>query len=346
MPRPLWRRCSRAARPFTCARSIHGALTGLAVVLLAASSPAHAQPTGFDLSIANIMRGPEHYGWEPAQVRWTADGHWLYFRWVEAESAWDTPMRWFRVRPTAGSTPEAVSEAHADSVAPYLATGPVTRDGRTRAVSAGGDLWLIDTRRGRARRLTETVASEGDPRFSADERQLLFLREGNAFALDLATGAVRQLTDVRAGTAPRDSTRAGGQRGALVQDQLDLLQVIRDRARTDSVARASRDETAARRLPVLYAPAGERIASLSVSPNLRHAVVITTATGTGARTADVPNYVTSSGYTEMIPTRSKVGDAQSRSRAWRVDLMTGAMTLVPVIGRDTSERAGAVQIVG
>jgi dipeptidyl aminopeptidase/acylaminoacyl peptidase len=325
------------------------ALRGLCLALLTAPVTAlGAQPAGpsFDLSVANIMRGPEHYGWEPQQVRWTADGQWLYFRWVEAGSAWDTPLAWYRVRPTAGATPERVSDAHADSVAPSLATGPLTRDGRTRAVAAGGDLWLVDTRRGTTRRLTETVAGESDPRFSADERHLLFLREGNAYALELATGGVRQLTDIRAGTAPRDSAAATGQRGALVQDQRDLLQVIRDRARADSIARATRDAAAARRLPVLYAPAGERIVSVSVSPNLRVAIVITSAAGTGARTADVPNYVTSSGYAEMIPTRSKVGDAQSRARAWRVDLASGAMTAVPVIGTDSTARAASVQVSG
>ncbi len=322
-----------------------GTLLALSLVSSASASAQPAAPA-FDLSVANIMRGPEHYGWEPQQVRWTADGQWVYFRWVPAGSAWNTPMSWHRVRPAAGETPERVDEAHADSIAPYLASGPVTRDGRTRAVSANGDLWLIDTRRGSARRLTETVAGEADPRFSADERHLLFQREGNAYALELATGAVRQLTDVRSGTAPRDSARATGQRGALVQDQLDLLNVIRDRARTDSTARAMREAAASRRLPVLYAPAGERITSVSVSPNLTVAVMLTTVAGTGARTADVPNYVTASGYSEMIPTRSKVGDAQSRTRAWRVDLATGARTALPVIGTDTAQRAASVSIVG
>ena len=116
------------------------------------------------------MRGPEHYGREPAQGRWTADCQVLYFRWAAAESAWDAPMSTYRVRPVGGSQPELVSDAHTDSIAPYTTSGPLTRDGRTRVVSANGDLWLIDTRRGSARRLTETVADESDPRFSSDER--------------------------------------------------------------------------------------------------------------------------------------------------------------------------------
>ncbi len=327
--------------------SSHRLRSAVVLALFGAPVALGAQPAGasFDLSIANIMRGPEHYGREPAQVRWTADGQWIYFRWTEAEARWDAPLSWFRVRPTAGAAPERLDDAHADSIAPYLASGPLTRDRRTRAVAANGDLWLIDTRRGSARRLTETVASESDPRFSVDERHLLFMRENNAYALELSSGSIRQLTDVRTGTAPRDSARAAGQRGALVQDQLDLLQVIRDGARRDSITRASRDSAASRRLRPLFAPAGERVASVSVSPNMRHAIVTTMAAGTGARATDVPNYVTASGFTEDIPSRSKVGDTQSRMRAWRLDLQTGALSAVATIGGDTAASAASVQIV-
>ncbi len=314
------------------------ALTPLSLMAQPAAAP-------FDLSIANIMRGPEHYGREPAQVRWTADGQWLYFRWAPAESAWDAPTSNYRVRPVAGSQPEVVSESHADSIAPYIADGPLTRDRRTRAVSANGDLWLIDTRRGSVRRLTETVASETEPRFSSDQRNLLFMRESNAYALELSSGAVRQLTDVRTGAAPRDSARATGMRGVLGQDQQDLLQVIRDGARSDSVARTSRDAAAARRLKPLYAPAGERVVSVSVSPAITSAIVLTMASGVGARASVVPNYVTASGFTEDIPSRSKVGEAQGSMRAWRLDLASGALSALALIGTDTAARAASAQVV-
>ncbi len=317
----------------------------LCLVVTPLSLAAQSTASAFDLSIANIMRGPEHYGREPAQVRWTADGQWLYFRWAAAESAWDAPMSTYRVRPVGGSQPELVSEAHADSIAPYTASGPLTRDRRTRAVSANGDLWLIDTRRGSARRLTETVANESDPRFSSDERQLLFMRESNAYALELSSGAVRQLTDVRTGAAPRDSAPATGMRGALLQDQQDLLQVVRDGARSDSVSRASRDAAAARRLQPLYAPAGERIVSVSVSPAMQSAIVLTMASGTGARATIVPNYVTASGFTEDIPARSKVGEAQSSMRAWRLDLASGTLSSLALIDADSTTRAASAQVV-
>src|SRR5687767_1931808 len=94
----------------------------LAAALLAA--PAAAQQSGrFDFTIANIMRGPEVYGREPQNVRWTADGQWIYFQWLEPGSNWRLPAKQFRVRAQAGAKPEAV--APADIAAVQFADGGV-----------------------------------------------------------------------------------------------------------------------------------------------------------------------------------------------------------------------------
>ncbi|MDI1240958.1 MAG: hypothetical protein PSX80_03430, partial [bacterium] len=38
----------------------------------------------FELSIDNIMRGPELVGYEPTAVRWSPDSQKVYFRWKRA----------------------------------------------------------------------------------------------------------------------------------------------------------------------------------------------------------------------------------------------------------------------
>ncbi len=333
-------------------------LPGAFVVVLVASAPVAAPTTasaqtapGFALTIPNIMRGPEHFGREPGNVQWSADGQWLYFQWNPPGTAWDAPSQTYRVRAMAGATPEAVTDAQLDSIVPLLASGPGTRDGRRRVVSARGDLYLFETRaNGRnatMRQLTETVAAESDPRFSADGRHVLFLRDGNAFAIELAAGSLRQLTDVRSGPAPRDSARAIGMRGALDRQQRELLEVVRDRQRDDSLAKARRDRAAARALPAVYLPNGERLAALSVSPNFRSAVLLTAAAAPGAaRNTIVPNYVTGSGFTEDLPSRSKVGDAVARFRSYRLDLATGKLTALHPIAGDSTRAISQARFVG
>ncbi len=307
----------------------------------------HAQSAAqFDLTIPNIMRGPEHFGREPANVQWSADGTWLYFMWNSAGTKWDEPMRPYRVRTIAGATPERVTDAQMDSVAPLLADGPRTRDGKVRAVAARGDLFLIDTKKGTTRRLTETVAIESDPRFSVDEKQLLFARDGNAFVLELSTGSIKQLTDFRTGPAPRDSARATGMRAALERQQRELLEVVRDKQRADSVAKAERDANDARHLKPIYFANGERMTSFSVSPTLRTAVVLTAIVAPQpARTTIVPNYVTSSGFTEEINGRTKVGDVNARVRAYRLDLASGKLQTLHVVNGDSTRVASQVRFM-
>lgn len=338
---------------------------------------ASAQTKPFALTVPNIMRGPELYGREPANVRWSADNQWIYFNWNPPGTAWDLPTAPYRVRASAGAKPELVTQAHVDSMAPYLTDGPTTRDGVTRAVSARGDVFLIDRKTGRARQLTSTVAAETSPMFSADEKFLLFQSAGNAFAIELATGLTKQLTDLRTGTAPSDFVaRATGQQGALERDQLQLLEVIRDRARADSVQRAARQlATNSVALKPIY-PGNDRLVSMNVSPNMRTALIVTVGASSGGagrggggrggaeappvqgppqnaaaaganRSIIVPAYVTSSGYTEDIPGRTKVGgDNGSRFRVGQVNLATGSIKWLSATGNEPDAMLTGVQFMG
>src|SRR5262249_28653267 len=70
-------------------------------------------------------------------------------------------------------------------------------------------------------------------------------------------------------------------------------------------------------------PAGQSVASLSLSPDGRYVVANTIQPASGSKNVIVPNYVTESSYTEEITSRSKVGDAQSRTRMVVLDVETG-----------------------
>jgi dipeptidyl aminopeptidase/acylaminoacyl peptidase len=308
----------------------------LAFVALTAAPLAAQQPT-FDFSIANIMRGPELYGREPSNVRWTPDGQWIYFQWLPAGSSWKETLKPFRVRAQAGARPERISEAQADSAAPLLADGALSPDRTQRVVSVRGDLFVVDLRKSVARRLTETIAPENSPRFSPDGQRVLFVRDGNAWSIELTSGATRQLTDIRAAEANAARARAGGdtQRGALERDQRILFEVIRDQLAADSVRRAesaARDSLGIR--PVTLA-AGERLAQLLMSPAGNAVLFTTTTAASDARNGIVPNYVTASGFTEDIPNRTKVGDAQPRTRLGYQQLPRGDVKWLRSIDSDS-----------
>jgi dipeptidyl aminopeptidase/acylaminoacyl peptidase len=343
----------------------------LALSLASASTPAApglAQPATakpkFDLTIANIMRGPEVYGREPSQIRWTPDGQWIYFQWLPPGTDWRETPKPYRVRAQAGAKPERVSATQMDSVAPLVTPGALSRDRAWRVTEVRGDIWLVDLRASTARRLTQTVGVESGSRFSTDGRSVIFVRDGNAFAIELSTGTTRQLTDIRTpepgsaaptvgaggrgggrggrgGAEPPQAQQSGRGRGgnpqrtALEEDQRRLFEAIRDRLRTDSLNRAAvRDDPAMPRTVTLGA--NERVTQLSVSPAMTAVLFTTTVPATDARTGIVPDYVTSSGYTEDIPNRTKVGDVVATGRMGFMTLPRGEVVWIRPIDGDST----------
>ena len=320
----------------------------LALLALLAAAPISAQQA-FDLSVRNIMRGPELYGREPGQVRFTADGQWIYFRWLAPGAAWNAELKPYRVAARAGATPEVVTDAHMDSVAPMLATGRRSRDGRLEVLSANGDLWLrtrTTAARGATsiahRRITQTNGAESDPKFSLDEKHILFVRDNNAYAFEIATGLTRQLTDLRSGTAPRDAERPTGQRGALAEQQRFLFEVIRDELQADSIQRANRRAAESRALPTVWIPQAERITTVSVSPDAKSAILSTFTPAAATKGSDVPDFINADGYPRMIPGRTKVGDAQATQKVGHLDLATGKVTWLKLV--PDSGSAGGAQV--
>jgi dipeptidyl aminopeptidase/acylaminoacyl peptidase len=316
--------------------------------LVAAPLTAQSPSGRFDLSIPNIMRGPELYGRPPQNPRFTPNGEWIYFSWLPPGTDWRETNKPYRVRAQAGATPERVTDAHMDSVGPSLAQGVLSRDGSRRAVSYNGDLYLIDVRSGATRRLTDTPPiTESNPSFAADGRKLYFLRDGqNVMSLDLETPLIRQVTDIRPGPAPADPRTSDGQRSTLEAQQRELFGVLRDEVRRDSITRAERLWREGQRVRTLYLQPNERVTGMSVSPAGNALILTTTIQIPGARQTIVPNWVTLNGYTEDLTVRTKVGDVQNGGRAAYMSLPSGEVKWLRPIPRDSMETPSITAVLG
>src|ERR1700687_1487057 len=159
----------------------------LALIVFALAAPLTAQQSRpFDFSIKNIMRGPELYGRHPDNVHWSADSKCIYFTWLEPGSDWRERPRQFRVHAVPGAKPERVSIQQADSTGFRYAQSERSHNGRYSVVEFNGDLYINDLTAGTTRRLTQTVEAENNPRFSANDRSIYFVRNSNVYSLDLA----------------------------------------------------------------------------------------------------------------------------------------------------------------
>jgi len=306
------------------------------LLLLAAIPLGAQQSTPFDFSVKNIMRGPELYGRQPSNVHWSADSKWIYFTWLEPGIDWRETTKQFRVRAIPGAKPQRVSIPQIDSTGARFAAGDRSHNGRYSVVNFNGDLYINDLTTGTTRRLTQTVEAEQNPQFSTNDSDIFFVRSNNIYSINLTTGFLRQVTDIRQGPAPTDSAKAQGQRGRLEQQQRDLFESVRDRIRADSIARAERLLRDSLGLKPIYLQSGEQVADFSISPTGGSLLITTRTPPTVTRTTDIPQYVTRSGYTEELRVRTKVGDADQKGRVALIALPSAAITWLKPFSADSA----------
>src|SRR5262245_38580270 len=295
--------------------------------LLALSSPAPAiarqtQPTPkkFELTIESIMRGPDLVGYEPNRVYWSQDSQRVYFRWKRAgEARLKEPDLYVVERDGTGL--RKLSEEEAKQAPPI--GGDLSKDTKLSVFAEEGDIFIFDHLKGTRRRLTETVDSESNPRFSSDQKQILFTRQNNLYQMPLDGSSIVQLTDIRTGgNAPPETPPKGTEsQEYLKKEERGLIEAVRERAQNREEQEAKRKSHEKRKS--FYLPEGQSVTNLSLSPDGNYVVTGVIQNQRDAKNTIVPNYVTESSYTEDIPSRSKVGDTQNRSRMVVLSVSTG-----------------------
>lgn len=274
----------------------------------------------FDLTIDNIMRGPGLVGYEPGNVRWSADSQKIYFNWKRADEPRNGETSTYVVNAD-GSGLRKLSEEEAKQAPP---NGDISDDKKTTVFTDSGDIYLYNNQTGERRQLTKTTDVEANPRFIGDQRHISFTRQNNLYTLSLDNGSLEQLTDIRPAGGPggADAARKGtDSQETLKKEERDLLEVVRERAlkREEDEKKRKARET---RKPFQLTQ-GQTAGNLSLTPDGKSVIVVVNESATGAKNTIVPNYVTESAYTEDIPGRTKVGDVQGRNRIAIVNIENG-----------------------
>ena len=306
-------------------------------------APAQSDTNGanpkFELTIDNIMRGPGLVGYEPRAVRWSADSQRVYFQWKKADEQRDKDFDTYVVgRDGAGL--RKLTEDEAKNAPP--ANGELSKDKKLTLFVDDGDLFVYDNASNQRRQITRTTDVESNAHFTRDQRRVYFTRSNNLFVMSLDTGSLVQMTDIRAaGAAPvtagsgsggqfggGQQARAGAstQRGTdsqefIKKEERDLLDIVKRRAekREEDEQKRKRDNP---RKPFNLQPR-QSVISLQLTPDESQVIATVSEAGEGAKNTIVPNYVTETAYSEDIPSRTKVGDAQSRSRLAAVSVQSG-----------------------
>jgi dipeptidyl aminopeptidase/acylaminoacyl peptidase len=293
----------------------------ITLAFLAILVASHAAPAGkFALTIDSIMRGPELYGYEPGQVRWSGDGRRIYFQWKQArDPRIKEPDTYVAERDAAGL--RKLSDAEAKAAPP--AFGDATRDKQRIVYARDGDIFLHDAATGSTRQITKTGDAETDPHFTHDEKRVAFTRANNLYVIALDSGAIEELTDIRpAGSpAPPENEKGTASQEALKKEEKDLFESIRQRAQEREESEAKRKREHPRKPFILQS--GQTAALLRLTPDEKYVIASIHEPSTGAKHTVVPHFVTESGYTDDTPSYEKVGDKQSLARLAILSVETG-----------------------
>jgi dipeptidyl aminopeptidase/acylaminoacyl peptidase len=282
----------------------------LALASLLISSTIVAQSLG-ELTVDKIMRDPKWMGVSPSNPYWSVDGKTLYFNWNPDNATADSLYKITLVN----SVPQKVSKQERMSLPSRF--GSYTKNYSKMVYEKNGDIFLLDIPTNKKTQVTNTVARESGPYFSGDERSILFTQDQNIFSWEIASGNIVQLTDFKRGKKNTPPTLSDHEKW-LKQDQLAYIQILKERTDKQNASRKIQKSEQPKRPKEIYTE-DKNVEQARLSPDGKY-VTFRLNKNANAKSTIVPNYVTASGFTEDIQTRTKVGAAQNTSDLFVYDI--------------------------
>ena len=308
----------------------------LCFLFLILALPAQAQQAG--LTVQHIMQDPATWiGASPGTPWWSDGGTTLYFNWnpmgqFESDSLFKITMD--------DTEPTQVSPQERRTLPPRFTGwqhGTHVYDAafETRVFERGGDLFLYEIDADNLVRLTQTRARERNPRFAPTGRAIIYEQGGNLYKRDLENSSLVELTDLRRGAGPGEDKDTPHE-AFLEEQQLALFAYIREEAREDSLRDAMNEKEAeAADRPPTYYLGKKQLQQLQIDPTERFVTFVLSQPGDPSTRTEVQDYVTESGYAEILNARQKVGRSTSSSELYIQDLE-----------RDTTYKVDLYQLEG
>jgi dipeptidyl aminopeptidase/acylaminoacyl peptidase len=285
--------------------------------VLATAHPTTAPGKPFELTVDSIMRGPKLVGYPQTGLRWSGDSSRLYFEWRRPgdEEAATYVVGPGNVVSDASDVPRRLTDEERRSAPPV--NGAWDKAHRRVLFADQGDIAMVDSVANTRRQITRMTGAESSPRWARRESAVTFTRDNNLFIVPLDSGAIEQLTDVQ--SKKRDPRETDSQKFVKAEEQ-KLIEHTRLEAEKK---RKTEDKEKARALPKFELAERQSVSDLQLSPDGKHVFLLVAERTETAKRSNVPNYVTESSYTEDIPARTFVGDAQDKRTLAVMNLETG-----------------------
>jgi dipeptidyl aminopeptidase/acylaminoacyl peptidase len=266
------------------------------------------------LTVEKIMRDPKWMGTSPSNAYWTADGKYLLFSWNPENAISDSiyyisPSSLQPQKSNAAFRLAAIEEnqVHYNS------------SNTAYAYATGGDIFMVNTKTGITRRITQTTDIESNPQFSFNDNKIIYTRDHNVYAWDITTGITTQITNFQSVKPPvTNRTPDNQQEKWLRQEALENSVVLQRRKEKKDLEDSMLKSYVKEKTLHVINIEGKNLSDLVTSHD-GHFIAYRLTTVANSRNTIVPNYATESGFTEDIPGRTKVGAAQNKQELFILD---------------------------
>jgi len=289
--------------------------TALMASLAIAWLPANAYevPTNNkEVTLEQIMSDPSWIALSPESVRYGADGV-LYFE-VPQKGTVVTKV----VRYVDGKLETLTDRERANIV--FADTNP--SDDLPAVTSVAGNIWSYD---GALKRLTNTSDRDSSV-VNVDQDTALFMRGNRVMSVDIVTGQVSELLQIKLEAAPSEKE------DLYTRQQTELFQYVQKLQRSKKQREAHADKLAESsanpQLEPLYLGADKTVTAYSLAPSGRWlAIKYRDKSTKRGRNDDMPHFVTEDGYVYSQKVRPLVGTGDALNDQFMViDLSTGLVS--------------------
>jgi dipeptidyl aminopeptidase/acylaminoacyl peptidase len=255
------------------------------------------------VTLEQIMANPDWIGNPPEDAYWGDDNKTIYYSQKRAGSE----LRDLYAVDVAGGAARKVPDS--ELAVASGRDGIFNGAGTLHAFVRDNNVFVRDVRTGTLRQLTRHPGAKSDPSFMAGGSRVQWHEGDEIYIADLATGLIALAADVRLADDPAASQPS---KDYLESEQLRLFETLRTKdanaqaRREQQSAQAAADSTSSPR--PFYLGDKLSIAATSLSPDGRWFMLVTQPKSYDPGThGAMPNYVTKSGYAELLQRHEYVG---------------------------------------
>ncbi len=267
------------------------------------------------LTIEQIMQDPDKWvGFSPERISWSEDNSKIYFYWNPENdtlpSLYSYSLKSKNIEKVTLKEKQSLPGRYAE----------YNKDRSKKVYSRDGNLFLLDTKSGEEKKLTDWLERANSAQFVLNDTHVSFLKDNNLYTLNLQSGLIKQITNFVSGE-DKPERENKGQEKWLEQQQKELFEVLNERKALEKARENQRKKEEVIQ-PVKIYLGKKRMGSVSLSPTGKYVIYSAYESPQGTKNTSVTHFVTESGYTEEQNSRTKVGSDQTKVEMAIIDTET------------------------